>query len=80
VPREASLLIVGTYRDAEVRPAHPQAELLADLRRDRLAERVTLDGLTERDVPSLLALVAAGRSRRGRVAPPSAARPATSAS
>jgi DNA-binding SARP family transcriptional activator/tetratricopeptide (TPR) repeat protein len=54
-PRESALLIVGTYRDAEVRPAHPLAELLADLRRDRLVGRIALDGLTERDVGALIA-------------------------
>ena len=53
--REAPLLIVGTYRDADVRPSHPLAELLADLRRDRLVERITLEGLGERDVGSLIA-------------------------
>ena len=39
-PHEAPLLIVGTYREAEVGTDHPLAELLADLRRDRLFERV----------------------------------------
>ena len=64
-PREAALLIVGTYRDAEVRPSHPLAELLADLRRDRLVERVTLEGLRERDVGALIA------AHAGHAAPPS---------
>ena len=64
-PREAPLLIVGTYRDAEVRPSHPLAELLADLRRDRLVERVSLEGLRERDVGALIA------AHAGHAAPPS---------
>ena len=64
-PREAPLLIVGTYRDAEVRPSHPLAELLADLRRDRLVERIALEGLGERDVGALIA------AHAGHVAPPS---------
>jgi DNA-binding SARP family transcriptional activator/tetratricopeptide (TPR) repeat protein len=64
-PREAPLLIVGTYRDADVRPSHPLAELLADLRRDRPAERVALEGLRERDVGSLIA------AHAGHTAPPS---------
>jgi DNA-binding SARP family transcriptional activator len=53
--REAALLIVGTYRDAEVRASHPLADLLADLRRDRLVERIVLEGLQERDVGALIA-------------------------
>jgi DNA-binding SARP family transcriptional activator/tetratricopeptide (TPR) repeat protein len=64
-PREAALLIVGTYRDAEVRPSHPLAELLADLRRDRVVERVALEGLPERDVGALIA------AHAGHAAPPS---------
>ena len=63
-PRDAPLLIVGTFRDAEVGPSHPLAELLADLRRDRLVERVTLDGLGERDVGALIA------AHAGHAAPP----------
>jgi hypothetical protein len=44
-PQEAALLIVGTYRDAEVGADHPLADLLADSRRDRVVERLTLEGL-----------------------------------
>ncbi len=62
---EAPLLIVGTYRDAEIRPSHPLAELLADLRRDRLVERVQLEGLRENDVGALIA------AHAGHAAPPS---------
>jgi tetratricopeptide (TPR) repeat protein len=54
-PREARLLIVGTYRRSEVGPSHPLAELLADLRRDRLMESVALAGLDERAVGVLIA-------------------------
>ena len=64
-PREVPLLIVGTYRDAEVRPSHPLADLLADLRRDRLVERIALEGLRERDVGALIA------AHAGHAAPPS---------
>ena len=63
-PHEAPLLILGTFRDAEVRPAHPLAELLADLRRDRLVERIALEGLGERDVGALIA------AHAGHTAPP----------
>ncbi|HYI20889.1 MAG TPA: hypothetical protein VD836_19385, partial [Solirubrobacteraceae bacterium] len=63
-PRDAPLLVLGTFRDAEVRPSHPLAELLADLRRDRLVERVTLEGLGARDVGALIA------AHAGHTAPP----------
>lgn len=53
--REGSLLIVGAYREADVRAGHPLAELLGDLRRDRLVEHVSLDGLDERGVGVLIA-------------------------
>jgi tetratricopeptide (TPR) repeat protein len=64
-PREAALLIVGTYRDGEVRASHPLAELLADLRRERLVDRIALEGLPERDVGALIA------AHAGYAAPPS---------
>ncbi|MEX0786444.1 MAG: AAA family ATPase, partial [Dehalococcoidia bacterium] len=40
-----SLFCIGTYRDTEVGRSHPLAELLADLRRARLGERIPLSGL-----------------------------------
>jgi DNA-binding SARP family transcriptional activator/tetratricopeptide (TPR) repeat protein len=52
---EAPILIVGTYRPAEVAPPHPLAELMADLRRDGLFERVTLEGLDSGQVAELIA-------------------------
>ena len=63
--QEAALLIVGTYRDVDVAPDHPLTELLADLRRDGLFERVSIEGL---DRPSVGTLIA---SHAGQ-APPSA--------
>ena len=51
---EAALLIVGSYRDMEVSPEHPLFELLADLRRDSLFERLTLEGLDRRSVETLI--------------------------
>ena len=52
---EAALLILGSYRDLEVAPDHPLAELLADLRRDRLFERLSLEGLDRNEVEALIA-------------------------
>ena len=74
-PREAPLLIVGTYRDAEVRPSHPLADLLADLRRDRLVERIALEGLRERDVGALIADARRARRARRRSSAPSTSTP-----
>ena len=51
---EAALLILGSYRDLEVAPEHPLPELLADLRRDRLFERLSLEGLDRRSVEALI--------------------------
>ena len=53
--QQAPLLIVGTFREGEVGGGHPLAELIADLRRDRLVQRVSLDGLNEGDVRALIA-------------------------
>ena len=52
---EAALLILGSYRDLEVAPHDPLAELLADLRRDRLFERLSLQGLNRNGVEALMA-------------------------
>lgn len=50
------LLVVGTLRWPVDPPNEPFADLVADLRRDRTMERITLDGLSE---PAVAALVAA---------------------
>jgi DNA-binding SARP family transcriptional activator/tetratricopeptide (TPR) repeat protein len=63
-PQVAALLIVATYRDADIDARHPLAALLADLRRDGLFERISLDGLNERGVAELIA------SHAGHAAPP----------
>jgi DNA-binding SARP family transcriptional activator len=63
-PHEAALLILCTYRPADVGPEHPLAMLLADLRRDRLVERIRLDGLDEVHAGELIA------SHAGHAAPP----------
>ena len=43
--RPDRLLVAGTYRESELGRSHPLARALADLRRDRLVERVALSGL-----------------------------------
>ena len=49
------LLIVGTYRESDLVRTHPLSEVLGDLRRDRLFERVSLHGLDEAGVTELIA-------------------------
>jgi tetratricopeptide (TPR) repeat protein len=49
------LFIVGTYRESDLVRTHPLSEVLGDLRRDRLFERVSLHGLDEEGVTELIA-------------------------
>jgi len=62
-PEQASLLIVGAYREAEIGPEHPLADVLADLRRDRLFQRISLDGLDQGGVRDLIALHAGNEAQ-----------------
>lgn len=59
------LLVVGTLRWPVDPPNEQFADLVADLRRDRTMERITLDGLSESAVGELVA--AAGGDARGAV-------------
>ncbi len=52
------LLLVGTYRDVEVRRTHPLQQSLANLTREQLFERVLLRGLTQDDVRRFIELAA----------------------
>jgi hypothetical protein len=47
---DARLLVVLTYREAELGPGHPLGELLEDLDRDRRLSRISLRGLPEAEV------------------------------
>ena len=49
------LLVVGTYRHAEVDTEHPLAEALAELRREHPFERIVLDGLRPDELGDLIA-------------------------
>jgi DNA-binding SARP family transcriptional activator len=49
------VLLLATYRDDEVGPEHPLADLLADVRRDRRAGRVSLTGLDAEETAELVA-------------------------
>ena len=61
---QSPLLIVGTYREMELDRTHPLSDTLADLRRDRAFERVSLKGLDENDVAAMIG------ARGGQEAPP----------
>lgn len=50
-------MIVGTYRDFELHPAHPLAKMLDELVRLHLVERVSLRGLPENAVAEMLAML-----------------------
>jgi len=50
----ASVLVIGTYRDAEVSTGHPFSRTLASLNRERNFHRVPLRGLAEPEVDRLM--------------------------
>jgi tetratricopeptide (TPR) repeat protein len=49
-----ALLILGTYRDSELSRQHPLSGLLADLRSEPGIERISLQGLGEQDVVTIM--------------------------
>ncbi|HEY1276798.1 MAG TPA: AAA family ATPase [Thermoleophilaceae bacterium] len=50
----APVVILGTYRDGELDPGGPLAELVAELRREGLMTRLALEPLAEREVGTLV--------------------------
>ena len=52
--KDAPLMVLGTYRAVEVGDEHPLAEALAELRRSRAVERLSLSGLGEAEVAELI--------------------------
>jgi class 3 adenylate cyclase len=48
--RGSRLMVLGTYRDVELRRQHPLAQTLGELNRENLSQRVLLRGLTANDV------------------------------
>ena len=59
------LLFVGAYRDVELQP--PLGELIADLRREHVFERVPLEGLDEAETGRLLEAAALPVAAAGRL-------------
>jgi class 3 adenylate cyclase/tetratricopeptide (TPR) repeat protein len=53
---EASVLLLGIYREVELTRTHPLTDVLAALRRDGLYERIHLRGLSPVEVTALLEL------------------------
>ncbi len=56
--RGARLMVLGNYRDVELRRQHPLAQTLGELARQQLSQRILLRGLTERDVARFIELTA----------------------
>ena len=48
--RGSRLLVLGTYRDVELRRQHPLSQTLGELGREGLSHRIILRGLSENDV------------------------------
>ena len=48
------ILVLGTYRESELARTRPLAEAMADFRRERAFERITLSGLDEEEILALL--------------------------
>ena len=52
------LLIIGTYRDADLFRQHPLSQILGELTKEQLFQRVLLRGLSQEDVRRFIELVA----------------------
>jgi DNA-binding SARP family transcriptional activator/tetratricopeptide (TPR) repeat protein len=53
-PQPGRALLLGTYRDAEIEAGHPLHELVGDIRREGLLNRLELPGLDEPEVAELV--------------------------
>ena len=56
--RGSRLMVLGTYRDVELRRQHPLAQTLGELNRENLSQRVLLRGLTAHDVKRFVEVTA----------------------
>jgi class 3 adenylate cyclase/tetratricopeptide (TPR) repeat protein len=61
-PAPSPMLVLGTYRDAELSRSHPLIEALASLRRGRGFERLGLGGLDRNAVATLIHALAGGEA------------------
>ncbi|MEA2375337.1 MAG: eukaryotic-like serine/threonine-protein kinase, partial [Thermoleophilaceae bacterium] len=55
---DSRILVIGTYRDVELGRRHPLSQVLAELARESLMERISLRGLTEADVARFMEMTA----------------------
>ncbi|MGD9890243.1 MAG: helix-turn-helix transcriptional regulator [Dehalococcoidia bacterium] len=53
----APMLVAGAYRTVDLRRTHPLTGVLAELRRERLADRIRLGGLDRTDTAALIAAI-----------------------
>lgn len=60
VQAAAPLLLIGTYRETGLAPDDALAETLADLRRERLGDRIAVEGLGEADLLELVNVLTGG--------------------
>ncbi len=51
---EARIVIVGTFRDAELTPEHPLTELAAEIAREPTTQQIALEGFGEADIAALV--------------------------
>jgi predicted ATPase len=56
--KDASILVIGAYRDMELGRQHPLAQTLGELSRLGLSARILLRGLTEQDVARFIEMTA----------------------
>src|SRR5262249_23258381 len=56
--RGARLLVIGTYRDVELRRQHPLSQTLGELAREQLSQRIVLRGLAPEDVARFIEITA----------------------
>jgi len=54
-PQPRRVLLLGTYRDAELESGHALLELIADVRREGMLKRLEIAGLAEPEVAELVA-------------------------
>jgi class 3 adenylate cyclase len=65
--RGGRLMVLGTYRDVELRRQHPLSQTLGELAREGLSQRIVLRGLTKRDVARFLEITSGVKPPEGLV-------------
>src|SRR3712207_9164510 len=67
--RPLRMLLVGTYRETELGPGQPLAQLLADLQRDASVEPLTIGGLDDAAITARSEERRVGKECRSRWSP-----------